>query len=158
MFMKMNKLLLIIALMLLAGYMFSTWLGYDGRLATYAVSHEKEFRVSAEQGDSKAQYQLALIYDRGIGVEHDDGEALKWYRKAADQDYAKAQYNLGMMYYFGKGVPQDRVTGYQWVILAADRGEKAAKDALAELAGKLSSEQVASARATAKAWSQGHKR
>ncbi len=155
--MKTSRLLLIIALMLLAGYMFSTWLGYDDRLATYAVSHEKEFRAAAEQGNAEAQYNLAMIYDRGIGVKNDDGEALKWYRKAAEQGHAKAQYNLGMMYYFGKGVPQDRVTGYQWVILAADRGEQVARDAMASLAKKLSSEQIANARAAAQTWSQAHK-
>jgi len=154
--MKASRLLLIIALMLLAGYMFSTWLGYDDRLATYALSHEKEFRASAEQGNAEAQYHLALIYDRGIGVKNDDGEALKWYRQAAEQGYAKAQYNLGMMYYFGKGVPQDKVTGYQWVILAADRSEKAAMDAKPALARKMSDEQLTNARTAAKAWSLAH--
>jgi len=156
--MKLPKLLLIIALTALSAYILSTWSGFDDRLATYAVSHEKEFRASAEQGNAEAQYNLAMLYDRGLGVENDDSEALKWYREAAEQGYAKAQYNLGMMYYFGKGVPQDKEAGYQWVILAADRGEKAAKDAMTELAKKLSSEQITNARAAAKAWSQAHKK
>ncbi len=154
--MKTSKLLLIIPLVGLTAYLFATWLTYGERVATYAVTHEKDFRASAEQGNVEAQYNLAMIYDRGVGVENNDSEALKWYRKAAEQGYAKAQYNLGMMYYFGKGVPQDKVTGYQWVILAADRDEKEAKDAMAALARKLSSEQVAKARAVAKAWSQAH--
>jgi len=156
--MKLPKLLLIIPLVVLAAYMLATWLGFDDRVASYAVSHEKEFRVSAERGNVEAQYNLAMLYDRGIGVENDDAEALKWYQQAAEQGYAKAQYNLGMMYYFGKGVPQDKLTGYQWVILASDRGEKAAKDAMTELAKKLSSEQMTNAQAAAKAWSQAHKK
>jgi len=154
--MKTSKLLLIIALMLLAAYMLSTWLGFDDRVASYAVSHEKELRASAEQGNAVAQYHLAVIYDRGIGVESNDGEALKWYRQAAEQGHAKAQYNLGMMYYFGKGVPEDKTTGYQWVILAADRGEKTAKEAMTALAKKISSEQVVRAQAAARAWNQAH--
>jgi len=156
--MKLPKLLLVIPLVVLAAYMLATWLGFDDRVAFFAVSHEKEFRVSAEQGNAEAQYNLAMLYDRGIGVENNDIEALKWYRQAAEQGYAKAQYNLGMMYYFGKGVPQDKATGYQWVILAADRGLEAAKVAMAELAKKLSSEQMTSAQAAAKAWSQAHKK
>ncbi len=156
--MKASKLLLLIALMLLAAYLFSVWLNFDDRLASYAVSHEKEFRASAEQGKAEAQYQLGLMYDGGVGVEENDAEALKWYRLAAEQGYAKAQYNLGMMYYFGKGAPQDRVTGYQWVILAADRGEKAAKDAMVELAKKISGDQISKAKAAAQAWSQAHKK
>jgi hypothetical protein len=154
--MKVSKLILIIISLLVAGYLLITWLSFDDRVATYAVSHEKDFRASAEQGDAEAQYNLALIYDHGIGVENDDAEALKWYRQAAEQGHAKAQYNLGMMYYFGKGVPQDKATGYQWVILAADRGEQVAKDAMAALAKNISNEQITSARAAAKVWSQAH--
>jgi len=156
--MKASKLLLLITLMLLAAYLFSVWLNFDDRLASYAVSHEKEFRASAEQGKAEAQYQLGLMYDGGVGIEENDTEALKWYRLAAEQGYAKAQYNLGMMYYFGKGAPQDRVTGYQWVILAADRGEKAAKDAMVELAKKISGEQISRAKAAAQAWTKTHKK
>lgn len=155
--MKLPKVLLILTLTALSTYMLSVWLDFDDRLATYAVSHEKEFRASAEQGNAEAQYNLAMLYDRGLGVENDDSEALKWYREAAEQGYAKAQYNLGMMYYFGKGVPQDKEAGYQWVILAADQGEKTAKDAMTELAKKISGEQIAKARAAAQAWSKAHK-
>jgi len=156
--MKLPKLLLIIILISLFAYMLVTWLGFDDRVAFYEASHEREFRMSAEQGHAEAQYNLAMLYDRGLGVENDDVEALKWYRQAAEQGYAKAQYNLGMMYYFGKGVPQDKVAGYQWVILAADQGEEAAKNAMTELAKKLSSEQMTNARVAAKAWSQAHKK
>jgi hypothetical protein len=156
--MKLSKVLLLFALISLGGYMLLTWLGYDDRVATYAITHEKEYRTSAEQGNAEAQYNLAMLYDRGLGVERDDAEALKWYRKAAEQGYAKAQYNLGMMYYFGKGVPQDKEIGYQWVILASDQGMKAAKDATTELAKQLSNEQMTNAKAAAKAWSQAHKK
>jgi len=156
--MKISRVLLIITPIILAAYAFTVWLNFDDRLTSYAVSHEKEFRTSAEQGKAEAQYQLGLMYDGGVGVEENDGEALKWYRLAAEQGYAKAQYNLGMMYYFGKGAPQDRVTGYQWVILAADRGEKAAKDAMEELAKKISGEQISKAKAAAQAWSKTHKK
>ncbi|MDQ6960423.1 MAG: tetratricopeptide repeat protein [Mariprofundaceae bacterium] len=154
--MKLPKLLLILTLMLCSAYILSVWLGFDDRLATYAVSHEEDFRASAERGNAEAQYNLAMLYDRGLGVENDDSEALKWYRQAAEQGYAKAQYNLGMMYYFGKGVPQNTVTGYQWIILASDRGEKAAKDAMTALGKKISSEQIANARAAAQTWSKTH--
>jgi len=157
--MKTSKLLMVIlaiALVTLAVYLITTWVNFDDRVATYAVTHEKNFRASAEQGNAEAQYNLAMIYDRGIGVKNDDSEALKWYLKAAEQGYAKAQYNLGMMYYFGKGVPKDKVTGYQWIILAGDRGEKAAKDAMTALAKLLSNKQIAEAKVAAQAWNQTH--
>ena len=37
-----------------------------------------DLRVRAEQGDASAQAALALIYDYGIGVPEDDGEAARW--------------------------------------------------------------------------------
>jgi len=156
--MKLSKTLLLIVSIGLVAYTFSVWLNFDDRLSSYAISNEKKFRISAEQGDAKAQYQLGLMYDRSIGVEGDAGEALKWYRLAAEQSYAKAQYNLGMMYYFGKAVPQDRVMGYQWILLAADRGEQAAKDAATELAKKISIKQEKRAKAGALTWNEAHKK
>ncbi len=155
--MKTSKLLLIITAVALAAYTLSVWTGFDERLGTYASSHEKTFRKAAERGDAEAQYNLALMHDRGIGVEENDTEAMKWYRKAAEQGYAKAQYNLGMMYYFGKGVPKDKVAAYQWILLAADQGEKTAGNAVTELAKELSSAQISSAKAAAQAWSQAHR-
>ena len=154
--MKLPKLALIIVLALLSAYMVSTWLGFDDRMAAYGLSHEKELRASAEKGDAKAQFRLALTYSRGLGIKENDSEALKWYQRAADQGYARAQYNLGMMYYFGKGVPRDNVIGYKWVILAADRGQPTAKEAMIALAKKIPGKQIAEARAAAQVWSQAH--
>ena len=51
----------------------------------------KWFRKAAEQGDSEAQYNLGLFYDKGEGVEKNHSEAIKWYKKAAEQGHAKAQ-------------------------------------------------------------------
>lgn len=154
--MKTSKLLLIIPLIGLTAYLLATWVGFDDRVASYVVSHEQDFRASAEHGDAEGQYQLGLVYSRGLGVETDYAEALKWNRLAAEQGHAKAQYNLGMMYYFGKGVPEDKVTAYQWVLLSADRDELAAKQAVIALAEKLSSEQITRAKAAAQAWSRAH--
>ena len=36
------------------------------------------YRRAAEQGDSRAQYSLGLLYDRGQGVPQDIIEASKW--------------------------------------------------------------------------------
>jgi len=155
--MKASKLLVIVTLVALAAYAFSVWAGYDARIANYAASHEKDFRVAAAQGDADAQYNLGLMYSRGVGVGEDDAEALKWYRMAAAQGHAKAQYNLGMMYYFGKGVPRNRMVAYQWVLLSAARGESVAKDALDALAKKLSREELEQARQAVRGWEQLHK-
>jgi hypothetical protein len=54
-----------------------------------------ELAPLAEQGDARAQYNLGIMYTRGVGVPKSDQTALKWYIKAAEQGDALAQYDLG---------------------------------------------------------------
>ena len=42
-------------------------------------------RKSAEQGYVRAQFELALCYERGIGVQKDVKKSIEWYLKAAEQ-------------------------------------------------------------------------
>ncbi|MCO6560441.1 MAG: sel1 repeat family protein, partial [Gilliamella sp.] len=60
-------------------------------------------RLSAEKGNSEAQYSLGNIYKQGLGVEVSDVRAFFWYKKAAEQGRAKAQNNLAFMYQSGLG-------------------------------------------------------
>lgn len=82
-------------------------------------------RSRAEQGDAAAQFELAMAYDAGRGVERDLTEAAHWCTKAADQGYAVAQNCIGSMYQFGDGVLQDEAVAVSWYEKAAaqDYGE-----------------------------------
>ena len=51
----------------------------------------KWYRKSAEQGNSRGQYNLGYMYEFGKGVTKDYEEAIKWYRKAAEQNYTEAK-------------------------------------------------------------------
>jgi TPR repeat protein len=62
------------------------------------------YKKAAEQGVSRAQNKLGLMYYNGEGVQQNYKEALNWYRKAAEQGFAEAQNNLGLMYHNGEGV------------------------------------------------------
>jgi len=77
------------------------------------------YRLAADQGEARAQFNLGIIYDEGIGVPQDYAEAMKWYRKAADQGFSPAQYNLGTMYLEGRGVPEDFVQAHMWFNLSS---------------------------------------
>lgn len=72
----------------------------------------------AEQGNAKAQYNLGLCYAKGVGVEKDLKEAVKWYSKAAEQGNVDAQYNLGLCYQWGAGVDENYVEAYKWILIA----------------------------------------
>ena len=69
---------------------------------------------AAEQGDSKAQYNLGLMYAAGRGVPKDEPKAVEWWQKAAEQGNTEAQYCLGLMYADGLGVPKDERKAMEW--------------------------------------------
>src|SRR4051812_4479900 len=52
----------------------------------------------AATGSPRAQYNLGVNYERGIGVEQDPKQAFTWTQKAAEGGYAQAQVNLAAYY------------------------------------------------------------
>jgi TPR repeat protein len=91
----------------------------------------KEFGVRAEQGDPKAQFDLAFMYYQNGGVAQDYAQAFRWCRKSAEQGYAKAQSALASMYYQGKGVARDYTEAVLWYRKAAEQGDAKAQFGLA---------------------------
>lgn len=83
----------------------------------------KEFRAAAETNDVNCQYNLALMYERGIGVAKDEKQARAWYQKAAKQGNSSAQFNLGVLYENGRGGGVDFAKANQWYRKAAVQGD-----------------------------------
>ena len=92
----------------------------------------KWWRLAAELGDARAQFNLGVCYDHGTGVARNFAEAVKWYRFAAEQGVVKAQYYLGLCYKYGVGVERDRQKAKEWLRKAAAQGDEDAKKALRE--------------------------
>lgn len=97
--------------------------GFDEGLAAfynfdYATALD-EWIPLAEAGDSRAQYQLALMYYRGEGLPQDYEKAALWYRRAAERGDVDAQLNLGLMHAQGLGVKQNFFEAFKWFELAA---------------------------------------
>ena len=76
----------------------------------------------AKNGDAKAQYALAVVFDTGEELEEDDTKAVAWYRRAAEQGHMHAQHNLGISYENGEGVERDIAEAMNWYQLAAAQG------------------------------------
>ena len=117
------------------------------------------WRPLAEQGLAAAQFNLALMYDKGRGVPQDYVQVVKWYRLAADQGLAAAQSNLGTRYDEGRGVPQDYVQAHKWFNLAASQypaSEKERRDIAVKnrdiVAAKMTPAQIAEAQKLAREW------
>ena len=78
---------------------------------------------------------------------------------AADQGFALAQNNLGAMYQNGQGVAQDLGQAYKWYTLAAahfgpsedEERDRTLKNR-ADIASKMSAQQIAEAQELAKKW------
>lgn len=88
------------------------------RAADYETAFA-EFRKLAEAGDPHGQFNLAVMYLTGRGIEADIAKSVEWHRKAADQGLAAAQHGLGVLHYKGDGVPQDFAEALKWFRLAA---------------------------------------
>ena len=83
----------------------------------------KKFHEAAAAGHADSQFNLALMYEQGIGVGKDEKEAVVWYGKSAAQGNAAAQFNLGVMYENGRGTEVDYAKANQWYRRASIQGD-----------------------------------
>jgi TPR repeat protein len=90
-------------------------------------------RVKAEQGFSKAQFNLGVMYYDGHGVVQDYKEAVKWLTKSAEQGDFDAQSNLGVLYEKGQGVPQDYKEAVKWYRKSSEQGNSSAQYNLGQM-------------------------
>lgn len=96
------------------------------------VSKETQAIINeAEQGDAEAQYNLAVAYDMGDGIDVDHAKAVFWYQKSADQGYKDAMFNLAVSYDDGEGVEEDNELAVFWYTKAAEKGDADAQNNLA---------------------------
>ena len=73
----------------------------------------------AEQGNASAQYNVAVLYEKGQGAAQDFREAARWYLKAAEQGDPDAQYSIAVLYEKGIGVvAPSRSDAQKWYALA----------------------------------------
>ena len=85
------------------------------------------FKNLAEQGHTKAQVHLGIMYDYGVGVTEDYKQAVAWYMKAAKKNDIEAQLNLAAMYLLARGVKQDFKQAFMWRRKAAEQGSSLAE-------------------------------
>jgi TPR repeat protein len=108
----------------------------DGEAAYHRGDYEtavRLWRLSGDEGNVDAQFNLGLLYSSGQGLPQDDAQALIWFHKAADQGDARAQVSLGGMYRVGRGVRQDYAQAAAWFRKAANQGNRFAQADLGEM-------------------------
>ncbi len=122
-------LLLAFSPMLLADYEDGINAAFKGDFKT--ALHE--FTIAAEEGLDLAQYNLAILYFTGQGVEVDMAEAFRWTEAAAQQGHVAAQFNLGSLYYSGDGTGTDKDKAVEMFGKAAKAGHPSAALLLANM-------------------------
>ena len=83
----------------------------------------KEFRAVADAGNADGQFNVALMYEQGIGVAKDEQQSVVWYEKSAQQGNSNAQFNLGVLYENGRGTSVDFTEANKWYRKAAAQGD-----------------------------------
>ena len=83
----------------------------------------KEWKPLADKGDANAQCNLGIMFQKGLWVDKDPGEAFRLFQSAADKGNAQAQYQLAQMYAKGWGVPQNYTSALMWTQKSAAAGD-----------------------------------
>ncbi|BCS82742.1 Sel1-like repeat-containing protein [Cotonvirus japonicus] len=80
-------------------YMFTLLCCCDKKIKN-KIFHElfPTVKLCAKSGDALAQNNLGFMYEKGIGLEKNSHESIKWYTKSANQGFKYAQNNLGFFY------------------------------------------------------------
>src|SRR5512146_1644255 len=79
-------------------------------------------------GNADAQYDLALLYLKGEGVEKDVGLAVNWLAMAAKKQHVAAQATLGELLWRGTEVRQREARGLALITLAHENANASGKE------------------------------
>lgn len=138
-----KKIVFIIAIAFISTFLY----GNDVDSASNQITRSDEFwklYTDALRGEKNAQFEVGVMYERGIGVNLNQFDAAQWYDKAATQGHINAQYNLGIMYASGRGVIQNDGFAMMWLGLAAKQGDKESRHLLLTLIdGKITPDKKA---------------
>jgi len=97
----------------------------EARSAYAAGRHEEAYKKLiklAKEGHLKAQYEVAMMLNNGIGVAKDKEEAWNWFVRAAKAGNIDAQVELGAHYEAGADGQPNGIMAAQWWIKAARGG------------------------------------
>ncbi len=94
----------------------------------------------------EAQFNVGVMFERGIGTNQNFQEAVFWYKKASENGNKHSLNNLGNMYVNGLGVPKDINVAKSLFYAASDCGSGLADFNLAVLYGQCEIGQASAVR------------
>ena len=100
--MSLPRVLFILTLIVVVALL--SLVSFDLNEVDQGLGH-KLTRSKASLGSKSDQYDLAVMYDKGDGVERSESQAVALYEKAAIQGVGDAQFALGMCLFYGRVHP-----------------------------------------------------
>ena len=91
------------------------------------------------------------MYSKGVGVQKNAAEAVRWNLRAAEKGNSVAQHNLAILYISGDGIRQDLTTAYMWASLAALTDDNA-KPLVGRMDAYLSPAQISEGKRLTREW------
>ncbi len=77
----------------------------------------------AENGNARAQSELAGLYEHGWGIQQDLEKARIWYEKAIEKGDIIATHNLGRLYFKGSNeIKENRDKAYNLILTSSEKG------------------------------------
>jgi TPR repeat protein len=105
------------------------WKATQAFLDATAALDRKDFAASrrltrplAEAGDSRAEYRMGFLADKGKDRPKDQTEALGWFMKAHEKGFVVATHSLGLIFHNGWGVPKDEARARFYFALGSRKG------------------------------------
>ena len=84
---------------------------FEAGIAAYEANNLplafQEFLAASKAGHADSQFNLGLMYEKGIGVALDEKQAVAWYGESAERGNSAAQFNLGVLHEHGRGTKVD---------------------------------------------------
>jgi uncharacterized protein len=77
---------------------------------------------AANENVKEALYDLAVCYEKGVGVEKDKFKAFLLYLKASLLGEEQSLYEVGRCYYYGLGIEKNVKIARIWLDLAKEKG------------------------------------
>jgi TPR repeat protein len=110
------------------------------RVRISAADSRKFFYATraAKSGNPKAQFDLAIMYATGRGVQKNEKIAFNWFHKSARKNYAPAKHYMGISFLQGRGVRKQTELARYWFRLATKQGYRASAVYLSKIdAGRV---------------------
>lgn len=132
---------------------------YEG-LQAYNVGDYREaatiWRPLALQNDGNAQSGLGLLYYKGLGIDQNLPEALRWFSLGANNGVVQSQMFLCIMTWQGHGIRRSPVWAYMWCDLVVTAGLMEAIQMRDEIEAEMTEQQIARARNLVARWHSAH--